>query len=90
MDEPQHHIEPAKLRNKTATNLQLRAIDNWKGDIVEWIRPWGVIGRWIQNDVDYDRKMDALKRLFADYGILGAVLFVIYSKQHGEALIEKI
>ena len=52
---------------------------------------WGVIGQWIQNDVDYVRKVEELKRLFEEYSVSGAVVcLVCLERQEDIVLIENI
>ena len=52
---------------------------------------WANIGRWIQNDVDYNHKSTELKRLFQEYGVSGAAVCIIYVEQKsGGTLIETI
>ena len=52
---------------------------------------WGVIGLWIKNDVDFNEKLQEMKRLFAKYSISGSVLSVIYIEEKSDfKLIENI
>ena len=52
---------------------------------------WCVVGQWIKCDIDYNRKLNELQRLFKKYGISGAILHSMCFQEKNELqLIENI